>query len=130
MNTGDRTSGALGRPVRRRPDDRRPVTLPLDDVFELLSYRRRRLALYHLVDAENPVDFDELVSQVVEWETGTLTPPRDHERTVSTALHHRHLPRLAEAGVVGYDSTDGDVYYWPSPRLESRLADERDADLP
>ena len=130
MSTDDRTPRDPDRPVRRRPDDRPPVSLSLDDVFELLSYRRRRLALYHLVDAENPVDFDELVSQVVDWETGSLTPPRDHERTVSTALHHRHLPRLAEAGVVEYDAVAGDVYYWPSPRLESRLADERASDLP
>ena len=130
MNTEDRSSGDPGRPVRRRPDDRPSVALPLDDVFELLSYRRRRLALYHLVDAENLVDFDELVSQVVDWETGTLTPPRDHERTVSTALHHRHLPRLAEAGVIAYDADADDIYYWSSPRLESHLADERDTDLP
>ena len=130
MSTDDQPPRENGRPVRRRPDDGPPVTLPLDDVFELLSYRRRRLALYHLVDAENPVDFDDLVSQVVDWETGSLTPPRGHEQTVSTALHHRHLPRLAEAGVVGYDSAAGDVYYWSSPRLESRLAEERDADLP
>ncbi|PSQ26567.1 hypothetical protein BRD03_09580 [Halobacteriales archaeon QS_9_68_17] len=74
------------------------------------------------------MDLDELASQAVDRETGTLTPPRDHERTVSTALHRRHLPRPAEAGVITYDADD--IYYRSSPRLESHLADERNTDLP
>ncbi|NHN47566.1 hypothetical protein G9464_08145 [Halostella sp. JP-L12] len=130
MSTEDRLVGDDGRPLRRGPDDRPPVALSRDVVFELLSCRRRRLALYHLVDAESPVDFDDLVSRIVDWETGSLAPPRDHERTVSTALHHRHLPRLAEAGVVRYDADAGEIHYRPSPRLEESLADQRDDDLP
>jgi hypothetical protein len=116
--------------LRSGRDGRRPDSLSMETVFELLSERRRRYALYHLFDADGPADFDALVAKVVDWETGDLRPPRGHETRVRASLHHLHLPRFEEAGVVSYDAEFGTVRYLGSEKLEAKLSEVRDADLP
>jgi hypothetical protein len=111
-------------------DERRSGPLSMSTVFELLSERRRRYALYHLIDTDGPVDFDALVAQIVDWETGDLRPPRGHEARVTASLHHLHLPRFEEAGVATYDAAAGTVRYLGSEKIESQLSEIKKSDLP
>ncbi|WP_135533466.1 DUF7344 domain-containing protein [Halostella pelagica] len=116
--------------VRGDQDETRSEMLSMSAVFELMAERRRRYALYHLVDADSPVDFDDLVDAVVDWETGDLDPPRGHESRVLSSLHHSHLQRLETEGVVAYDADTGLVWYLGSEKLEAQLSESRDAELP
>lgn len=85
------------------------VTQPsLDEFLELLADRRRRYALYCLDEAdETVVSLEELSDQVVQRERNwddDGTPAEDHGENVRIELHHNHLPRLSDAGLIDYDS--------------------------
>lgn len=73
------------------------------DPFEALSHRYRRVALYYLREHES-ASVATLAELVTGWvESGPDPPdPVDHDRVLAD-LHHRHLPVLAEAGLVDYD---------------------------
>jgi IS4 transposase len=93
------------------PGDGGKPLLSLDEVFELLASRRRRYALYYLRGRQEPVHRDEMTRRVAAWEAGV--PPDDVSDAaatrVATSLHHVHLPRLREEGLVEYDPRHGDV---------------------
>ncbi|WP_134670514.1 DUF7344 domain-containing protein [Halorussus marinus] len=89
----------------------RSATLTTDEVFELLSDADRRCALVVLRRADGAVSLGELASATVaiaEDRDPEGVADDERERT-ATALHHRHLPRLAEAGVVDYDPAESRV---------------------
>lgn len=69
----------------------------LDTIFELLVSSRRRSALYVLYRSDGPVALSDLVAEVASMED--VAPER-----IATALHQVHLPKLADAGVVEYDT--------------------------
>ena len=100
----------------------------LNATFDLLSSRRRRYALYHLDAASVDVfDLDELVDAVVEWERATDSGDDDgddaaHRRRVAVSLHHEHLPKLADAGVVDYDARSRTVRFRDADDLAAYLA--------
>ncbi|WP_162224554.1 DUF7344 domain-containing protein [Halorussus amylolyticus] len=68
----------------------------LDSVFDVLATERRRNVLYALYESAGRVALSDLADEVASVEGA------DFER-VATSLHHVHLPRLAEVGVVEYD---------------------------
>lgn len=87
-----------------------PVTLPGNvrttgrrsdrDLFDAVSNRYRRCALAFL--AEGPTSPADLATRVAAWEHGTH-PGRLADAEVDAihaALHHVHLPKLEEAGLV------------------------------
>ncbi|SFR52727.1 DUF7344 domain-containing protein [Halogeometricum limi] len=107
-------------------------TLSLDDVFRILSNRRRRLALYLLFDASGSVDRDELASQLVAWERGVDVDdvPRDAVTTLNVELEHVHLPRLREANVVSYGRDERTLTLTETAtRLKPYLDVSRDEDF-
>ena len=101
-----------------------PTRPSLDTVFELLAERRRRFVLYCLAEAgENRVlTLDDVVDQVTEWERewnadrGSDSP--DRRERVRIDLHHDHIPRLADAGLVDYDARTGTIRNWDAPSLD------------
>jgi len=100
--------------------------LSLREVFLLLAARRRRILLYRLANRDGAVPIADLVTAVVEGETGTAGGRRDAvDRPDSSAiepeLRERHLPKLAETGVVEWDSGDDAVEYRGHPLLERWL---------
>lgn len=97
---------------------------PLDTVFDILSARARRVALYRLAD-EGTATVEELVDAVADGEADT-----DDRRQVRIALEHVHLPRLADAGAVAVDDETGRVRYRASPTLGAsvRWAREREGE--
>lgn len=95
---------------------------PLDEVHRLLASERRREALSYLTArAGEAVDVDELVSVVAESERPDPGPVSHRER-VETDLHHVHLPKLADAGVVSFDPVAGTVRYEPVPKIAAFIA--------
>lgn len=94
---------------------------PLDQVFDVLSNRRRRYALYYLRDvADGVASVDEVADHVVTLEGGS-TEPEDHRRSVLTSLEHTHLPKLEDASVLEYDPRSGTIRYWGQPSLDEWL---------
>ncbi|KTG10865.1 hypothetical protein AUR64_06675 [Haloprofundus marisrubri] len=79
---------------------------PLDAVFQVLNDPRRRYVLYHIESCRYPATLSEVAEQVAAWEY-----KRDPERIPNEAveqvradLHHSHLPKLSDAGIVEYDA--------------------------
>lgn len=99
--------------------DECPPAERLDEVLEVLSDRRRRLLLYYLA-AEERVDRDELVSHLRRSEGARRGSDLDPERAVSTEIHHTHLPKLREAGLVETDEDEA-IRFRPPDCLEALL---------
>jgi hypothetical protein len=80
----------------------------LELLFDALSAKRRRYALYCLDYYQTPMALADLATEIAryEYDADSRTAISDGETTaVYTTLHHNHLPRLAEANLVTYDST-------------------------
>jgi len=94
----------------KTPDNRTVVAS--EEVFSVLANDQRRVALQMLADTDEPIlDLDSLVEQV----SGRLhseDPSMDQYRRTRIALHHNHLPKLDEYGMVVYDPDA----MWFSPR--------------
>ncbi|TYL39378.1 hypothetical protein CV102_08915 [Natronococcus pandeyae] len=117
--------------MRERERGSRPITdrtaPSLDLVFDLLSNRRRRYALYYLYEQPDGVaTIDELTDQIVTVEHRTADSETEgesdvHRETIQTELQHVHLPKLADAGIVEHDQRSDTVRYWCQPSLEEWL---------
>lgn len=84
-------------------------TLSIDDLFELLSDRRRRLALHFLCEAEEPMATADLAMRIAEIELPDDDPPEGEAfMRIYTGLVHVHLPKLEDRGVVAVDA-DGET---------------------
>ncbi|WP_254767499.1 DUF7344 domain-containing protein [Salinilacihabitans rarus] len=81
-----------------------------DDVFRVLRNRDRRYALYFLLE-HGTVALDELADVVVGWTNATTygTASKRLRDGVYVDLTHRHLPAMADVGVVRYDHESGEV---------------------
>ena len=79
-------------------------TTEFETVLLLCQHRFRRIVLTVLTDHRQTVSVTDLTECIVQ-STQQPTTGLDSEEAVSihTALHHLHLPALAEAGVVEYD---------------------------
>lgn len=87
--------------------DESPQRLTREDIFEVLSNRRRRCVLHYLrsLNPGETTSLSEIASQVAAWENDLDVSAVDYERrkSVQTSLYQLHLPKLAEKGVVAYD---------------------------
>ncbi|ARS90872.1 DUF7344 domain-containing protein [Natrarchaeobaculum aegyptiacum] len=116
------------------------MTPSLDLVFDLLSNRRRRYALYLLYDQPDGVaTIDEVTDHVTCLETrelgtgagagaGTETgtghtgeTTADRKREIQVELQHVHLPKLEDAGILEIDHRSETLRYWTQPTLEEWL---------
>ncbi|MFC4548959.1 MULTISPECIES: DUF7344 domain-containing protein [Halorussus] len=91
----------------------------IDSACSLLAHSRRRVVLYALRGCET-VAVDELVDAILRDEGTTAATDQKRER-VLTSLYHKHLPKLADAGVIDYDFEDGTVAPAGMERLEPLL---------
>ncbi|GAA0652566.1 DUF7344 domain-containing protein [Salarchaeum japonicum] len=83
-----------------------------EDVFHLLSNRRRRHTLHYLRQRDGEqVDLRELSQQLSAWENGVPPAEITHRdrKTVYTSLRQTHLPKMDDANVVDYDPNRGHV---------------------
>ena len=77
----------------------------LDAIFDILSKRRRRYALYYLEQQNRPVSVSELTEQIANWESDPdqFTIPEGKFEDVEMSLKHQHLPKAAEVEFIEYD---------------------------
>lgn len=81
-----------------------------EDLVRLLADSRNRTILTILQDA-GPLTVDELAEQVVDHNTTVISTAEyenEYEQT-RLSLHHRHLPELAEGGLIDYDRDENVV---------------------
>jgi hypothetical protein len=85
--------------------------LSTEDVYEVLSNRRRRYAIHHLKQTDGPVDVSTLAEQVAAWENGKPVAELDSQerKRVYISLYQSHLPTLEKRGLVAYDDDRGIV---------------------
>lgn len=83
-------------------------TLTESDRFRLLSAKRRRLILELLSESTAPVVLEELAAAVRTRED----EPGERDGDVAVALHHVHLPMLADLGVIDYDPSSKRIRAW------------------
>lgn len=75
----------------------------------ILSSERRRTLLEILGGRSAPVGLEVLAEAIGEEELGVdALEPETIER-IAITLHHNHLPKLDDAGVVEYDTTSNHV---------------------
>lgn len=97
--------------------DSRGPAIRSDGAFDVLSSRRRRTLIQILQEMEDEqVECSTLATELVDREGRDYAVERD---TVLIDLHHRQLPKLAEADVVEYDPPSGAVRYRANEKLES-----------
>ena len=86
-------------------------SIPTDRVFDLLGDGGRRRALSALWTADGETTLDDLAAATVARaeDVGCDDVTTDERERAAAALHHRHLPRLADANVVEYDLAEGTV---------------------
>jgi hypothetical protein len=112
-----RQQSANGQPAADEDVDRLPQPDPeadpltKDEMFHLLSNRRRRDALRYLADRDEPVDMRDLAEQVAAWEHDTTVAQLDSDerQRVYIALYQTHLPKLDSHGVIAYNQSRGIV---------------------
>lgn len=84
-----------------------------EEIVRLIAERNNRAILTVLNDAARPLPVTELADRLVARDA-TVVDAADYddrlEQTLLT-LHHEHLPRLADAGLVEYDRDENVVSY-------------------
>lgn len=80
----------------------------LDETFDLLTHPHRRYILYYLTRESERVEIETLATAIAAWDGGpTGTDRRTDPNDVEIALHHMHLPKLADAGIITFDANTG-----------------------
>ncbi len=90
-----------------------------DDVFEVLSNRRRRHAVHTLKRYDHdPMELGDLAEEVaaIEHDVDVAEISYDQRKSVYTALQQSHLPKMDDAGIVEFDKNRGTIE--PTPALE------------
>lgn len=76
--------------------------LTTSERHELLASERRRVTLEVLADRAAPVDLREIAREVAAREVG-VDGSEEATKRVALTLHHTHLPKMADLGVLEYD---------------------------
>jgi len=89
-----------------------------DDLYHVLSNRRRRFVIHALKRKERPVDISELSTYITAWETGVDPGEVDYEdqRSVYGTLKGTHLPNLEENNIISVDTEENVIR--PTAKLE------------
>lgn len=95
-----------------------------DELFDALSDRHRRHVLAYLHDADGAVELEELVDCIV---TRDADREADRREAVATQLHHVHLPKMADIGLLDYDARASTVSNHDRPERREAVALLRDA---
>lgn len=71
----------------------------------LLADERRRLALAILSERTTSIRLEELATEIAIRSEDIDPDDEEAVARVKTALHHGHLPKMSELGVIDYDPT-------------------------
>ena len=104
----------------------------LDEVFDVLSDRRRRIVLNHLRDAEGEwVRVGDLAERIATWEVELVDPASVSVESIELDLVHGHLPKLESTDLIDYEQDERRVTYRGADRVEQFLdLSRREGPLP
>jgi hypothetical protein len=75
----------------------------IDDAFQVLANPHRRAIVSSLLDQEAGTFEDELVDDVLREGTSPVDGPAKTRSHVAVKLHHVHLPKLADLGLIEWN---------------------------
>lgn len=85
--------------------------LPREQIFDVLSNRRRRYVLHYLkqLDDGQSASLSDVATHVAAWEREESVDgvSYDDRKSVQTSLYQLHLPKLSECGLIDYDRRAG-----------------------
>ena len=90
-----------------------------DSAFEVLADRHRRRVIRRLRAAGGTATLDQLIESVVD-EVDAAASQRPE--LVRVQLHHVHIPKLRDVGLVEWESGGQTVRYRPHDLIEELLA--------
>lgn len=88
------------------PDTEQQIST--ETTLRVLIKKQRRHILRRMAETSNETSVDELAMYLEETDS-TRSNGGDLPDSNAVELHHVHLPKLAEAGVITYDSSQGVV---------------------
>ena len=107
----------------QRKDGSASADPSLDTIFDILSHSYRRQILFFLSRTEDDLaTVADLVTHISEHESGDETSTQRTRSAVDVALHHNHLPKLEDAGIVEFDTRSETIRYRAHPLVEKCLA--------
>ncbi len=106
-----------GMSTNHESSDEEPLSQDL--VFDLLSSPRRRFVLYYLRSESESMQLTDLADEVAAWEYDTPVEEltEQERKRAYVSLYQTHVPKLAEAGLIDYDTESGTI------RLTDRASD-------
>ena len=87
----------------------------VSELLDVLANRRRRYAVHYLHTFETPMAVADVTDEIVrlEMDTEPTTVP-EVRKEVYADLYHKHLPKLAEAEIVTFDTEENLVDFGPA----------------
>ena len=81
------------------------TTSAFDSILDLCRDQHRRIVLATLAAEQRSVTLNDLTQSVLEYnhQTAPAEASEDVLTEIRLSLHHKHLPKLASAGLVTYD---------------------------
>jgi hypothetical protein len=133
--TSDFTRGGTEAEAPAGADERAPVELPLDQVFEIVKNERRRLAIDFLEQRDGEVKLGELAEHVAALENDTTVEAisSKERKRVYVGLYQCHLPKMDDLDIVEFNQNRGLVRLGPNaPQLDPYIGtdDEVGIDWP
>jgi len=104
---------------------------PLDVVLDLCSDKHRRIVLGVLATQRRPLTLDDLTKAIVKHNHHEPLRELSGETMtqIRSEIHHRHAPRLEDAGLIEYDRERHLVEPTEQfERVETQLSDILEAD--
>lgn len=103
--------------VNRHEDHAESLHGHIDAILDALAARERRAVMAYFLETDNrTATVSELASQCQQprpSDESTVTVDR-----MTARLHHRHLPKLADAGIIEYEPQTQVVQYQEAPMIE------------
>ncbi|TQQ82085.1 DUF7344 domain-containing protein [Halonotius roseus] len=89
----------------------------IDELFDVLSNRRRRHVVYFLKHMTQPVEIGTLATQIAAWETDKpmAEVTRAERKRVYTSLQQVHLPKMDNVGLIRFEKPSSLIE--PTPLL-------------
>lgn len=98
-------------------------TAKVDDALHVLESPERRRILAHLDDESVEwTTVGELASHLTDSSPEPRTTEERSGQTLEARLHHVHLPKLDDLGIVEYDPRSNAIRYRSDGRVEELLA--------
>lgn len=88
-----------------------------DLALQLLADDQRRRVLSHLADSNGSTTIDKLVESVFT-NTSSQRDPDEVREQIALNLHHNHLPRLQDAGLIENDPSGETIRYYPDDHVQ------------